>query len=75
VKASLLAVESTKKGYLAGIRTFVDVLNAESNLYKAKLDYLNSNYEYIKNLVSLYFYAGVISEGHVTRINGWLKGR
>jgi len=75
VRASLLSVASTEKGYQAGIRTFVDVLNAESNLYRAKLNYLKSNYDYIKSLVSLYFYAGTVSEKQLAEINGWLMRR
>lgn len=73
VRASELAVISTKKGYEAGIRTFVDILNAESNLYRAKLNYVRSNYDYIKNLVDIYFYSGIISEEHALKINSWLK--
>ncbi len=73
VRASQLALDSTKKGYQAGIRTFVDILNAESNLYRAKLNFVRSSYDYVKNLVNLYFYAGILSEEHVLKINGWLK--
>lgn len=73
VRASELALVSTKKGYEAGIRTFVDILNAESNFYKAKLNYLRANYDYIKNLVDIYFYSGLISEEHALKINSWLK--
>lgn len=75
VRASQLALDSTKKGYQAGIRTFVDILNAESNLYRAKLNFVKSVYDYVKSLVNLYFYAGILGEEHVLKINGWLKRR
>jgi len=73
VRASEIAVLSTRKGYQAGIRTFVDVLNAETNYYKARLNLVKSLHEYVKYLVNLKFYAGLIKEEDVIKINGWLK--
>jgi TolC family type I secretion outer membrane protein len=73
VKASEVAVLSTQKGYQAGIRTFVDVLNAETNYYKARLNLVKSLHEYVKYLVNLKFYAGLIKEEDMLKINGWLK--
>lgn len=73
VKAYELALDSTKKGYEAGIRTFVDILNAESALYRSKGNFVRSNHEYIKALINLYFYGGTLSEMHVSKINNWLK--
>lgn len=72
VRASELSLVSTKKGYEAGIRTFVDILNAEASLYRARANLIRSSYEYLKGIVNLYFYAGILSEEHVALINSKL---
>ncbi|MEO0145050.1 MAG: TolC family outer membrane protein [candidate division WOR-3 bacterium] len=75
LRASEIALESSKKGYKAGIRTIVDVLNAESNFYRAKLELVKAKYDYIKYLVGLKYYAGVLNEEDVKKINQWLIRR
>lgn len=73
LNASKLALDSTKKGYKAGIRTIVDVLNAESNYYQAKLNLLKAKYEYIKNLIALKYTCGILSYEDIIEVNNWLK--
>lgn len=75
LRASQIALDSSKKGYQAGIRTIVDVLNAESNFYRSKLDLVKAKYDYIKYLVGLKYYGGVLNEEDVNKINQWLVRR
>lgn len=75
LRASQIALESSKKGYQAGVRTIVDVLNAESNFYRSKLDLVKAKYDYIKYLVALKYYSGVLKEEDVNKINQWLVRR
>jgi TolC family type I secretion outer membrane protein len=75
LRSAEIALESSKKGYKAGIRTVVDVLDAESAVYKAKLDLVKAKYDYIKYLVGLKYYSGVLSEEDVKQINNWLTRR
>lgn len=75
LRASSIALESSKKGYQAGIRTVVDVLNAESNFYRAKLDLVKAKYDYIKYLVSLKYHSGVLGQEDVNEINQRLVRR
>lgn len=71
--AAKLALDSTKKGYQAGLRTIVDVLNAQSNYYQAKLNLLKAKYEYIKNLIALKIACGILGYKDIVEINSWLK--
>jgi len=73
LKASQIAFESTKKGYQAGIRTIVDVLNAESNYYKAQLNLIKAKYDYIKNLIGLKYVCGILKYEDILKINNWLR--
>jgi len=75
LKSAEVALESSKKGYQAGIRTVVDVLNSESEVYKAKLDLVKAKYDYIKYLIGLKYYSGVLGEDDVKKINTWLIRR
>lgn len=71
--AAELSLVSTKRGYEAGIRTFVDVLNAQANFFRAQTNLIRSSYDYLKGLINLYFYAGILSEHHLVQINSKLK--
>ena len=73
VKAAEIALESTRKGYHAGLRTVVDILNAESNLYRAKLDLLKVTYDFVKSLIALNFYSGTLTESVIIGINSYLE--
>jgi len=75
LKSAEVALESTKKGFKAGIRTVVDVLNAESTVYKAKMDLVKAKYDYIKYLIGLKYFSGILSEEDVITINNWLSRR
>lgn len=67
------ALEATQAGFHVGTRTIVDVLLAESNLYKAKRDYAQSRYTYILNILKLKQAAGTLSLDDVKEINAWLQ--
>ncbi len=73
LKSAELALESTRKGYQAGIRTMVDLLNAESNYYQAKVNLLKARYEYIKNFIGLKYICGILSLRDIVEINSFLE--
>lgn len=62
-------LDSTKLGYEVGVRTSVDVLNAQQQLYSAKRDLLQARYNYLVNIIRLKSASGVISEGDLADIN------
>lgn len=73
VRAGETATQSASRGYLAGIRTIVDVLDAESNLFRAKADLVQARHEYVVYLISLHYWAGLLDEGFLSKVNGWLE--
>lgn len=62
-------VDSTKLGYEVGVRTSVDVLNAEQQYFIAKRDLLQARYNYLVNIIRLKASAGVIAEADLADIN------
>jgi outer membrane protein len=62
-------VDSTKLGYEVGVRTSVDVLNAEQQLFSAKRDLLQVRYNYLVNIIRLKAVAGVLADADLEDIN------
>jgi outer membrane protein len=68
------ALESTLLGYETGVRTGVDVLNAQSELYRTQRDLAQARYAYLVSRLRLKFAVGTLSEADLTEINGLLAG-
>ncbi|NOT14357.1 MAG: TolC family outer membrane protein [Methylotenera sp.] len=62
-------VDSTKLGYEVGVRTSVDVLNAQQQLYSAKRDLLQARYNYLVNIIKLKAATGIVAEVDLADIN------
>lgn len=62
-------VDSTKLGYEVGVRTSVDVLNAEQQYFSAKRDLLQSRYNYLVNIIRLKASSGVVAEADLADVN------
>ncbi len=67
------ALEATQAGYDVGTRTAVDVLNAQQVLFGAQRDYARARYDYALASLRLKQAAGILTEGDLEQINGWLK--
>jgi outer membrane protein len=62
-------VDSTKLGYEVGVRTSVDVLNAQQQYFSAKRDLLQARYNYLVNIIRLKEASGVLAEADLADIN------
>ena len=62
-------VDSTKLGYEVGVRTSVDVLNAQQQLFSAKRDLLQARYNYLVNIIRLKAASGIVAEPDLVDIN------
>jgi outer membrane protein len=62
-------LDSTKLGYEVGVRTSVDVLNAQQQLFSAKRDLLQARYSYLVNIIRLKVASGLVSEPDLQDIN------
>ena len=58
--------------YREGLKNMVDVLLAQRNAFAAKQDYLNSQYDYLLNVLNLKAVTGQLSEQDLSELNAWL---
>jgi len=69
LKSSQIALESTKLGREVGVRTSLDVLNAEQQVFQARRDLLQARYNVILNQLKLKAAAGQLNENDVVEVN------
>ncbi|MBI3067672.1 MAG: TolC family outer membrane protein [Betaproteobacteria bacterium] len=69
------SLDSTRLGQEVGVRTQVDVLNAQQQLYSARRDLAQAKYNYILSLLKLKAAVGQLSEDDLARVNQWLETR
>jgi outer membrane protein len=60
---------STQVGYDVGVRTSVDLLNAQQLMFSAKRDLLAARYQYLMNIVRLKTATGQVAEADLADIN------
>ncbi len=70
--SSQSSLDSTRLGQEVGVRTNVDVLNAQQQLYTAKRDLSQARYNYILNQLKLKSAVGVLRDEDVEQVNFWL---
>ena len=63
------ALESTVIGYERGVRSGVDVLNAQRELFRTRLDLSQSRYDYLISRLRLKAAAGTLQEQDLEDIN------
>ena len=71
--SSQSSLDSTKLGMEVGVRTNVDVLNAQQQLYSAKRDLYKARYAYLVSGLQLKAAAGILGEEDLEEVNRWLK--
>ena len=72
--SSQSSLDSTSLGYDVGVRTSVDVLNAQQQLYSAKRDLLQARYAWMLSVIQLKAAAGVLTENDLAETNRQLEG-
>ncbi|MBX9705861.1 MAG: TolC family outer membrane protein, partial [Gammaproteobacteria bacterium] len=63
---------STNKSFKLGIRTNVDVLNAQQQVFNAKRDLLQTHYSYLLGLLKLKYASGILHDQDLEEVNGQL---
>lgn len=71
--SSQSSLDSTKLGQEVGVRTGVDVLNAQQQLFSAKRDLAQARYNYILSQLRLKAAAGQLAEDDLIQVNQWLR--
>lgn len=72
-KSAYTSVISNRKSLLAGVRTTIDVLNAERDLQDVRVRLLQARYDCLMNMLKLKASAGTFSGEDLLRINSWLQ--
>ena len=76
LEAALVSTQSqlasTRLGQEVGVRTQVDVLNAQQLLFSARRDLAQSKYTYVLSLLRLEAAIGELTEADVAVVNQWL---
>jgi outer membrane protein len=72
LKSSQVSLDSTKLGREVGVRTSLDVLNAEQQVFQARRDLLQARYNVILNQLKLKAAAGQLNESDVAEVNNLL---
>jgi outer membrane protein len=70
--SSQSSLDSTRLGQEVGVRTQVDVLNAQQQLSQTRRDLAQAKYNYILALLRLKAAAGVLTEQDINLVNAWL---
>ncbi|UUY09022.1 TolC family outer membrane protein [Pseudomonas sp. J452] len=68
VKSNQRALESAEKGYQAGVRSTVDILNAQQVLFTARRDLLNTKLLMLQSYVSLHARSGLMHRGILEQV-------
>jgi outer membrane protein len=70
--SSQSSLDSTRLGQEVGVRTQIDVLNAQQQLSQTRRDLAQAKYNYILALLRLRSAAGQLTEHDIVAINAWL---
>lgn len=69
VNSAEIALQATESGFDIGVRTLVEVMNAQKNLYSYKRDYSRIRYDYLLNSIKLKQAASSLTHEDLTQIN------
>ncbi|PPD55415.1 MAG: type I secretion protein TolC [Methylotenera sp.] len=64
---------STNKSFKLGIRTNVDVLNAQQQVFNAKRELLQTHYSYLLGLLKLKYHSGLLNEQDLEGVDQLLE--
>lgn len=70
--SSQSSLDSSLLGQEVGVRTQVDVLNAQQQLFSTRRDLAQATYNYILSLLKLKAAVGRLAEGDLIQVNAWL---
>lgn len=73
VKSFETALAGTEKGFAAGLRTNIDVLNAQDRLFSAKRELAKERYNYIYSRLQLKLVSGIFTQADIEESNTWLS--
>ncbi len=73
VVSNQLALEAKQEGFMSGLYTSLNVLDAERDLSLANIDYAKSRYDYLLNNLKLKQSVGNLTENDIYLLEQWLQ--
>lgn len=70
VDSNQKALTSTEKGYQGGVRSTVDILDAQQRLFQARRDLLNTKLDMLLSYVTLHTHTGQMNRAVLERLQG-----
>jgi len=74
LNSSKSLLDSTRLGRDVGVRTIVDVLNAQQQFHATRYELTSARCNYLLSRLQLAAAVGELSEKDVLEVNGWLRG-
>jgi outer membrane protein len=71
--SSQSSLDSSRLGLEVGVRTQVDVLNAQQQFFSTRRDLSQARYNYILSLLRLKAAVGTLTEDDIVKVNAWLE--
>jgi protease secretion system outer membrane protein len=68
VESNQRALTSTEKGFQGGVRSTVDILDAQQRVFQARRDLLNTKLDMLQSYVSLHTHTGQMSRGVLEQV-------
>ncbi|HEY8157854.1 MAG TPA: TolC family outer membrane protein [Methylobacter sp.] len=75
VSSAEISLQSTEAGFEVGVRTLVEVLDEQRNLYRAKRDYSRTRYDYLLNTLKLKQASSSLAQEDMEQINRLLVAK
>jgi len=75
VSSAEISLQSTEAGFEVGVRTLVEVLDEQKNLYRAKRDYSRTRYDYLLNTLKLKQASSSLAQEDMEQINRLLVAK
>jgi len=73
VHSAEIMLESTRRGFTAGVRTQIDVLNALDQHYTAQRDHLTARHEFVRNWILLQLHTGTLDDARIETFASWFE--
>jgi protease secretion system outer membrane protein len=70
VRSNQSALQSAEKGYQAGVRSTVEILDAQQRLYSAKRDLLDTKLAMLQSYVNLHTRTGQMTRSELQKVQG-----
>jgi outer membrane protein TolC len=73
-RSAEIALTGTRKGFAAGIRTNIDVLNAQQKLFASRLDLSRARYMLVNDIINIRQSAGLLDEAQLKLLGRYFQG-